>query len=112
MPALFTAGESATFLRSVDQSKEQADELWGGILDNVAQAAGAAGYAQFVLNYNNALIRKLTCVKEETLLARIIEILYLQSLLLGHYPLSTNERLILSTGLLGLLDYFIPDREV
>lgn len=112
LPALFTAGESATFLRSVDQSKEQADELWGGILDNVAQAAGAAGYAQFVLNYNNALIRKLTCVKEETLLARIIEILYLQSLLLGHYPLSTNERLILSTGLLGLLDYFIPDREV
>ena len=94
-------------MRSVDQSKEQADDMWGGILDNVAAAAGAGGYAQLVLNYRNPLVCKLAGLDEQALLTRIIEILYLQSLLLGHYPLSSRERAILGDGLLGLIDHFV-----
>jgi len=111
LPTLFTAGESATFMRSVDQSKEEADDLWGGILDNVAQAAGAGGYAQLVLNLRNPLIQKLARMKDDGLVQRIIEILYLQALLLGHYPLSSKERGILGSGLLGLINHFIADVE-
>ncbi|MEM7476123.1 MAG: HSP90 family protein, partial [Planctomycetota bacterium] len=109
LPTIFTANQSATFLRSVDQSMEQADELWSGILENVAQSSAAAGYAQLVMNYRNALIQKLTSIDDRELLAKIIEILYLQSLLLGHYPLSSQERTILGNGLLGLIDHFISE---
>ncbi|MCC9598968.1 HSP90 family protein [Stieleria sp. JC731] len=109
LPTLYTASETATFLRTVDQSKEEADEMWGGILDNVAEAVGNDGYAQLVLNYRNPLVRKLIEIKDRALLKRIIEILYLQSLLLGHYPLSTSERTILGDGLLGLIEHFLGE---
>ncbi|WP_158222611.1 HSP90 family protein [Rhodopirellula sp. MGV] len=109
LPTLYTASESATFMRSVEQSQEDADELWGGILNNVASAVGNDGYAQLVLNYRNPLIRRLIRIDDEKLHKRIIEILYLQSLLLGHYPLSSSERTILGDGLLGLIEYFLGE---
>ena len=109
LPTLYTAGESATFMRSVDQSKDEADGLWSGVLDNVALSAGTAAYAQLVLNYRNPLIRRLATMQDEILLQRIIEILYVQSLLLGHYPLSSYERNILGDGLLGLIMHFVGE---
>ena len=109
LPTLYTANDSATFMRSVDQSKEEADDLWGGIIDNVAEGMSRDSYSQLVLNYNNKLIRKLASIKDRNLLSRIIEILYLQSLLLGHYPLAKGERAILGDGLLGLIELFIQE---
>lgn len=107
LPALYTANDSARFLRSVEQSTEVADDMWSGILNNVAQAVGADGYSQLVLNFRNPLIRKLIEISDPPLLKRIIEVLYLQSLLLGHYPLSSEERKILGSGLLGLIEHFL-----
>lgn len=107
LPALYTANDSAKFLRSVEQSTEVADDMWSGILNNVAQAVGADGYSQLVLNFRNPLIRKLIEIPDPPLLKRIIEVLYLQSLLLGHYPLSSEERKILGSGLLGLIEHFL-----
>ena len=109
LPTLYSANESATFMRSVDQSKENADDLWGGILDNVTQDVDRRSYSQLVLNYNSKLIRKLASVEDRDLLGRIVEILYLQSLLLGHYPLAKGERGILGNGLLGLIELFLKD---
>lgn len=109
LPALYTANHSARFLRSVEQSTEVADDMWSGILNNVAAAVGADGYAQLVLNFRNPLIRKLTEIPDKPLLKRIIEVLYLQSLLLGHYPLSSEERKILGSGLLGLIEHFLAN---
>ena len=37
-------------------------------------------------------------------LARAIQMLYVQSLLLGHHPLSAREMALLNDGLLGLID--------
>ena len=110
LPTLYTSNDSATFMRSVDQSKEEADDLWGGILDNVTQGIGSNSYSQLVLNYNNKLIRKLASINDRELLSRIIEILYLQSLLLGHYPLDKGEREILGDGLLGLIELFLQEK--
>lgn len=111
LPTLYSANDSATFLRSVEQSKEEVDEMWSGILDNVTQAATADAYAQLVLNFRNPLIQKLSTQKDRQLLQQVIEILYLQSLLLGHYPLAQGERGILAGGLLGLIELFVDKQE-
>lgn len=110
LPTLYTANESASFLRSVDQSKEETDDLWGGILDNVAAAAGANAFAQLVLNYRSPLVTRLSRLDDRQLTGRIIEILYVQSLLLGQYPLAAGERGILASGLLGLISHFIEEK--
>lgn len=107
LPTLYTANESASFLRNVDQSKEQTDELWSGIIEGVSQQAGKDAYSQLVLNYHNPLIKRLAGIEDRELLSRIIEILYLQSLLSGHYPLAKGEQRILGNGLLELIELFI-----
>ena len=107
MPTLYTSDEAANFIRNVDQSKEVSDELWGGILDNVAQSAIQSTYSQLVFNLNNQLVQRIVSINDNSLLERLIEILYLQALLLGHYPLRANELSILGSGLLGLIDHFL-----
>ena len=109
LPTLYTANDSAGFLRSVEQAKEQADDLWSGVIQNVAAESGKNAYAQLVLNFNNPLIQKLSELENRDLLKRVIEVLYLQSLLMGHYPLSQGERGILGNGLLELIDLFIGE---
>lgn len=107
MPTLYTANETASFLRNVDQTKEDADELWSGVLDNVAKAAGGDAYAQLVFNFNNPLVQRIVSIEDRELCKRLIEILYLQALLLGHYPLRSGELSILGSGILGLINHFL-----
>ncbi|MEO1530231.1 MAG: HSP90 family protein, partial [Planctomycetota bacterium] len=107
LPMLYTANDSASFLRSVEQSREETDGMWGEILDNVSFQARTDSYAQLVLNFRSPLIQRLTTVNDQDLLGRIVEVLYLQSLLLGNYPLAANERSLLAGGLLGLIDVFL-----
>lgn len=105
LPALFITNESADFLRSVEASQDEADELWNGILSGIAQEASATSYAHLHLNYENPLIRRLAGMDSEDAQRRCIELLYIQSLLMGHFPLRSREVRMLNTGLLGLIDW-------
>lgn len=100
LPVLYTTNESADFLRSIDQAKEAGDELLSGVLDSLAPTASSA-QAQLCLNMENPMIQQLVQVNDRDLQSRAIETLYIQSLLLGHYPLKTKEMNLLSTGLSG-----------
>lgn len=105
LPTLYTASQSAAFTRSVEQTQEETDEMWGEILDSVAASAGAGQYSQLVFNFRNSLIQRLIQITDRELLSRLIELLYLQALLLGHYPLSSAERKLMEHGLLGLIEH-------
>ena len=109
LPTLYTASQSATFTRSLEQTQEDTDEMWGGILDSVAASAGTGQYAQLVFNFRNTLIQRLLKIHDRELLSRLIELLYLQALLLGHYPLSTAERKLMEHGLLGLIEHCLGE---
>lgn len=104
LPALYTINDAANFLRSVEQSKEVADELWSGVLDGVAEIPASSSMAQLCLNYKNPLIRKMARLGDRRRLQRAIEMLYVQALLLGHYPLKAQEMRLLNDGLLALIE--------
>lgn len=104
LPALYTLNKQAGFLRSVDQSKEVADELWGSILESVASSHQSNANAQLCLNYRNPLVVRLSTLKNQELLAQTIQMLYVQSLLLGHYPLRALETNVLNDGLIHLIN--------
>ncbi len=104
LPALYTSNDEAAFVRSVEQSKEIADELWNGVLDRITESPSRSAYSQLCLNYNNPLVRRLSEAKDKTVVGRSIQMLYVQSLLLGHYPLKSAEMVLLNEGLLGLID--------
>ena len=104
LPALYTLNSESGFLRSVDQSKEVSDELWDSILDSVAAPKEDLAKAQLCLNFDNPVVVKLAALSDRDLLAEAIKMLYVQSLLLGHYPLRSLETNVLSEGLINLIE--------
>jgi molecular chaperone HtpG len=91
-------------MRSLQQSQEVADEHWSSILGNLADASRVDSYAQLCFNFNNPLVRRLARLDDRDVLRLSIQMLYVQSLLMGHHPLSANEMALLNTGLLDLIE--------
>lgn len=104
LPTLFTTNEEANFLRSVDQSKDVADDLWSGVLDNISEDAVQSAYAELCLNYDNPLIQRLSRLPNREVVATAIKLLYVQALLMGHFPLRAREMGVLNGGLLELIE--------
>ncbi len=106
VPALYSLTESGAFLRSVERTKEQSDELLASILTSLSQESlPAEPQAQICFNYNNPLIQKLCNLGDSNLLSLSIRFLYLQSLLMGHHPLTEKELALLNEGLLGFVQW-------
>ena len=108
LPALYTTTGEGRFFRSLEQSKEVASPLWGGVLDSLAKKSQSQpALSNICFNFDNPLVRRLTTVRDRAVLLRSIQMLYLQSLLLGHHPLSGKEMTLLNDGLLALIEWGI-----
>ena len=110
LPCLYSTDADADLLRSVEQSKDVADSLWSGVLDDLTRERGESSYAQLCFNFKNPLVKKLCKLRDKGLLRNAIEMLYVQSLLLGHHPLSAKEMALLNQGLLGLIEFGVSAR--
>jgi molecular chaperone HtpG len=99
LAGLYTTNPQATFVREADEAREQADSLWAGLIDAASADARRQGFAQLCFNQRNPLVQSLLAVSDQELLARMVQLLYVQSLLLGHYPLSSREMGLLTSGL-------------
>ncbi|HKX62049.1 MAG TPA: HSP90 family protein [Verrucomicrobiae bacterium] len=110
LPALYTLGQAARFQRDVQRAKDVANDLWAGVLNGIRPGQSSGERSRLCLNWKNPVIRKLFAIKDANVLRRAVELLYVQSLLQGHYPLDANERRVLSDGLTGLIDMAISNR--
>ena len=92
------------FLRSVERSKEVANEMWAGVLGSLSNRSSAGVHAQLIFNLRNPLVGRLAHLKNADLLKRAVQMLYVQALLLGHHPLQAKELSLLTDGLSDLID--------
>lgn len=105
LPALYSTNNEGRFFRSLEQSREVANPMWSGVLDNLSRRDRASlTTAQFCFNFNNPLVQRLATVTDAKKLTRAVQMLYVQALLLGHHPLSAKELGILNDGLLGMVE--------
>jgi molecular chaperone HtpG len=112
LPALFSTSAEGRFLRSLEQSREIADPLWSGVLSGLDRSARAPkAPAQLCFNLNNPLVRRLTTIREQSLVTRSVQMLYVQALLLGHHPLTSREMSLLNDGLLDTIQWGLDSRE-
>ena len=108
LPALYAIGEEANFLRDLERSKENAGELWGGVLEDLKRARPEVDGPRLCLNWAHPLVRNLAATATGDAAARTtvrtaVELLYVQSLMLGHYPLGAREFELFGDSLLGLI---------
>jgi molecular chaperone HtpG len=101
LPALYTCGDEARHVRTIERTLAVADPLFGSILD--AMRPADPDVPELCLNADNPLIERLTGLQDGDLLAAAVEALYVQSLLLGRHPLRPAELAIMNTSLLSLI---------
>lgn len=100
IPALHYMDNVSKFSRYADRSSKEIPGLWGNLMGSIA---GSTGAKTLCLNYQNALVKNLMSVQQETLLRQYIKIIYLQSVLMGNYQLTQQELGMLIEGLQELL---------
>lgn len=104
MPAIYFRNEEMDYIRNANKSKDVADELWGGILDNLSQDAMQTAYASLCFNFNNPLVQKAATLGDKQTLGVLIKMIYVQSLLLGRHSLQPSELNLLTSGLGYLIE--------
>ncbi len=105
IPALFMIDEEANLIRNIENTKEVSNFLFSSILGQISDNISTSSKAQLCFNYNNPLITRLIGTDSKELVCMSVEIIYIQSLLMGHYPLNPREMKLLNSSLLNLIDY-------
>jgi molecular chaperone HtpG len=111
IPALYVTSGEGRFFRSLEQSKEVANPLWGSVLDSLGRRPQPVAPARLTFNFRNPLVRRLASVTDRSLVRRAVQLLYVQALLLGHHPLTTKETTLLNDGMLALIEASLGTRE-
>ncbi len=104
LPALYSSSHDEDYHRSIETSKESADEHWAGILGSLQGGRERAPGAELCFNFDNTLVRKLAGLEDRRLVKQAVQMLYVQALLLGHHPLKQKEMQLLNDGLTGLIE--------
>ena len=128
LPGLCVADPEAVKRREIEQAKEAAsDSLWGDVLGDIGAIIDERDRGQrrstgieLCLNWQSPLVRQISSVDDELVFDRTVKLLYVQSLLASHRPLSPDDRdmltaalgdmIAMSAGVIGGLDGFpFPD---
>jgi molecular chaperone HtpG len=104
LPALYTTSEEALFLRSAEQTREEAGELFASIIGQLTGEPDGGGMARLCFNYANPVVRKAALSRDLELKKAAIAMLYVQALLMGHHPLRKQEMELLNHGIIRLID--------
>lgn len=104
MPALYSINVDSHMRRTVEQSKALTNHLWSSVLDSLVDSSSPSSRAQLCFNYHNPLIRKLLQLEDQHILSLSVQMLYVQALIRGNHPLSSQEMELLNEGLLDLLE--------
>jgi len=105
LPVLYAVSEDALLLRDIRHSMEKTAEMFRGMLDAFADEYAETATAKLYLNTDNPLIQRLMQVHNSEKLHCCLEILYIQALLTGGYPMRRHEMQSLNTDLLQLLNW-------
>ncbi|NGZ77580.1 HSP90 family protein [Saccharibacillus alkalitolerans] len=107
LPALFTLPEEAATLRSIERAGEESPQAFASVLGSLggSMQSGAGSYSILYLNLNNPVVQRLFMGRPTSRLGTLVEMLYANALMMGHYPMSRQELALLNTGILSLIDW-------
>ena len=96
--------EKAKQYQDIRRVQEIADSVFGGMLSNFAVEMKENANSILYLNMRNPIIRKMLEVEDGAQLEDMIVLLYVQTLLIGGFPLRNNEMGIMNEKLLHLIE--------
>lgn len=103
-PVFYLIDEKALFKRQIAAARASADSMFYNMLDAFAEDIGDNTVAILYFNYENPLVKRLAAQEKEADIKLLVEILYIQALQIGGFPLHHNELGVLNRNILALMD--------
>lgn len=103
-PVFYLIDEKALFKRQIVAARANAGSMFYNMLDAFAEDIGDDTAAILYFNYENPLVKRLAAQENEADIKLLVEILYIQALQIGGFPLHNNELGILNRNILALME--------
>ena len=103
IPTLYTINTNAYHSRQIKRSKETANAVFSEMLSSFEDSFRSGAKACLYFNTNNLVVRKLITSPITDKTKACIEILYVNALLSGHFPLLNHEMKTLNDNLYTLM---------
>lgn len=107
LASLYTLSSEAELKRDINKSKENSSGLFDSMLDAFGEELDNSAFAVLYLNCENHLIKKLSEIADEEKLSVYAQILYVQSLIAGGFPVHSSEMNIMNQNLIKLIEWGI-----
>ncbi len=118
LPALFVTSAQQRFVRTLEIAQEVSSDLFSGVLESIkppnshSQPHSHTRVGLIYLNMSNTLIHRLVGLNDPARVKCVLEVLYVQALLLAQHPLSSKELNTLTSGLGQLIELSLQVQEV
>jgi molecular chaperone HtpG len=109
LPVFYLVNEIAEVFRDIRRMKKESDDMFFDMLDAFEEEIDEDdSLAVLYFNVNNSLIQKIMSMEEnqEDKIATIVQILYVQALMTGHFPVSSDDLDLLNDGIMKLMEDF------
>lgn len=111
-PAFFLMDEEAVLNRQIAISRNKVNAMFRKMLDMISgELKGEDAVSVLYLNYNNPIVSNLIKIKEEDAVRIFVEIIYIQALQIGGFPLRKNDMSTLNQNILLLMERDLVEKE-
>lgn len=105
IPGIYHITHQQQMTRDLERSSNlNQDSIWGEALGSMAEAQKYHYASQLYVNVENPLIKRLAVELAHPNLKDFVELIYVNALLLGHFTPNEEERTILNTNLIHLIE--------
>lgn len=104
LPSLFTLSKESSDLRNLVAAEEVSTTELSSILNTLSSTYEDQLYSTLYLNLDNDVVARIFGSGNRAILIAAIEMLYVNALMMGHYPLNRKEMKVLNEGILRFID--------
>ena len=94
--------------RDIERTKTITKDLWSGMLNEMRNQEEVYNQnSKLYININNPLIQKITKINQENIFKKCTQLIYINSLMIGHFSLNEKESQLLNENLIDIIDLAI-----
>ncbi|WP_340021241.1 HSP90 family protein [Paenibacillus sp. FSL K6-1096] len=112
IPVLYTLSEESAQWRVLEATKEVSTDALSSVLGSLGASLKDTAYATLYFNLNNPVIERAFHPAHQKMLPSIVEMLYCNALLMGHYPMNRQEMALLNQGIIQFIDWGLTANQV
>lgn len=105
LPMLYYMSDAVDRDRTIRSAMNQTNPLWNNVLGNFLGDVSQSHYSVLCFNFNNPVVQRLMNIDNPELLSNLLQVLYVNALMLGHHPVNGKEMYLFNNNILHLVDW-------